>query len=172
METDHVETHAGGCLCGAIRYETRGVPARVTLCHCRYCQRATGAGFMINANFERAALALSGAEPAVHDHRSEGSGKIIHIHFCPACGTKLFMTFERFPGFAGIYTGTFDDPGWIGFDPATAKQIFLDVARPDAVILPGINAFGQHAAAHDGTPLPAHVFDRPVTVAEAWPPQG
>ena len=165
-----MDRHDGGCLCGRVRYETLGPPARVTICHCRFCQRATGGAAMINANFELSALTVTRGAPRVFDHRSEGSGKLVHIHFCPDCGTKLFMTFERAPGWAGVYSGSFDDPAWITLDPATAKQIFLDSGRPDAAILPGIKAFGQHATTNDGTPCRPHVFDRLVTAGEAWPP--
>ncbi len=164
------EIHEGGCLCGAIRYQTQGEPMRVTLCHCRYCQRATGAATMINANFEAAAFRLTRGTPTVYDHRSEGSGKLLHIHFCARCGTKLYMTFERFPGYVGLYSGSFDDPAWIRPEPGRARQIFLDSARPDAVILAGIDAYGQHATDAEGRPQVAHVFAHPVTVAEGWPP--
>lgn len=166
-----MDRHEGGCLCGAVRYDTRGAPLRVTVCHCRYCQRATGAGFMINANFEQAAHQPTRGEPQVHNHRSEGSGKVIHIHFCAVCGTKLYMTFDRAPGYVGVFAGTFDDPAWITFDPVTSKQIFLDAARPDMMILPGIRAFAAHETTNDGAPCAAHVFDHAVTVAEGWPPQ-
>ena len=39
------ETVSGGCACGAIRYEFVGEPAAAINCHCRDCQRASGAGF-------------------------------------------------------------------------------------------------------------------------------
>ena len=40
---------AGGCLCSELRYETLAEPQRITFCHCRFCQRATGSAFMVRA---------------------------------------------------------------------------------------------------------------------------
>ena len=36
-------TLAGGCMCGAVRYEADGAPFHATLCHCVDCRRAGGA---------------------------------------------------------------------------------------------------------------------------------
>jgi len=33
----------GGCLCGAIRYSISGFPISAEYCHCRMCQKGTGA---------------------------------------------------------------------------------------------------------------------------------
>ncbi|WP_119460186.1 GFA family protein [Rhodospirillaceae bacterium SYSU D60014] len=33
----------GGCLCGAIRYRVSTPPLQAGYCHCRLCQRSTGA---------------------------------------------------------------------------------------------------------------------------------
>jgi hypothetical protein len=33
---------AGGCLCGAVRYEVRGPLRQVVACHCTQCRRMTG----------------------------------------------------------------------------------------------------------------------------------
>ena len=39
----------GRCACGAVRYETTGAPRRVSVCHCKACQRRTGSAFGIAA---------------------------------------------------------------------------------------------------------------------------
>ena len=36
-----MEHKLGGCLCGANKYAVQSEPARVTICHCRFCQHET-----------------------------------------------------------------------------------------------------------------------------------
>jgi hypothetical protein len=151
----------GGCICGAVRYETEGAPLRVTICHCRFCQRATGTAYMVEPIFPRKDLRITRGSPATYEHRSEGSGKLVQAHFCARCGTKLFLTFERFAEVCGVYAGTFDDPDWFEIGPDNAKHIFIDVARHGTVLPPGLPAFGAHAIARDGTPLEPTVSDQP-----------
>lgn len=156
--------HAGGCLCGALRYEARADPLRVTICHCKFRQRATGSAYMVEPIFRHEDLPVTKGSPAVYALRSEGSGKTVRVHFCQICGTKIYLSFERFPDVLGVYAGTFDDPNWIEIGPDNAKQIFVDAARPDSVLMPGIDVFGQHAMRNDDTPLEPAVFDRPQIV--------
>ena len=156
--------HPGGCLCGAVRYETLAEPARVTICHCRFCQRATGSAYMVEPIFRTDDLRITHGTPSVYDLRSAGSGKVVHVHFCQRCGTKLYLTFERFAEACGVYAGTFDEPDWFAIGPDNAKHIFLDVARHDTVLPAGINVFQQHAMLNDGTPQEPVVFDAPHVV--------
>lgn len=153
-----IMTQEGGCLCGRIRFETRADPERVTVCHCRFCQRATGSAYMVQTVFDATALRLMSGAPRVYDTVSAGSGKRVHVHFCPDCGTKLWLSFERFPGKLGVYAGTYDDPSWFEIRPETAKHIFLSEARPDTAIPPGVPTYGRHVLDNEGKPQPAKVF--------------
>jgi len=156
--------HEGGCLCGALRYRTLSEPARVTLCHCRFCQRATGSAFMVEPIFRRDDVQITNGAPAVYSLPSAGSGKTVHVHFCPACGTKIYLGFERFPEVFGLYAGTFDEPNWFDIRSDNSKQIFIDVARHESILLPGIEAFGQHAIDNNGAALEPTVYEAPHVV--------
>jgi hypothetical protein len=157
----------GGCVCGAVRYTTATTPMRVTVCHCKFCQRATGSAYMVEPIFARAAFEITAGTPSTYIHISEGSGKRVTIHFCVGCGTKLFLTFERFEGVCGVYAGTFDDPNWFERSPKTSRHIFLDSAQQGTVIPAGFKAYRQHATRNDGTPLEPLVFEQPQTIAGA-----
>ena len=85
----------GGCLCGALRYEVQKQPARTTMCHCKFCQRATGGAYLVEPVFESADFAVIRGMPKCYTHVSDGSGKEVYIHFCDNCGTKLFLTSLR-----------------------------------------------------------------------------
>ena len=150
--------HEGGCLCGRIRHAALAAPARVTICHCRFCQKATGSAYMVEPIFARDDFVVLTGSPRTFDHTSAGSGKIVHVHFCADCGTKLWLSFERFADVVGVYAGTFDDPGWFAIDPASARHIFLSAARADTVIPAGMPTFVGHATANDGSQREATVY--------------
>ncbi len=156
--------HAGGCLCGSVRYETLAAPDRVTICHCTFCQRATGSAYMVEPIFKCEDLRVTAGEPAVYSVRSAGSGKMVHVHFCRTCGTKLYLTFERFAGSCGIYAGTFDEPDWFDIPPATSKQIFTSEARHDSILAADLPSFERHAFLNDGTPVEPVVYALPHVI--------
>ena len=155
---------AGGCLCGANRYAVRSEPARVTVCHCRFCQRATGSAFLVEPIFSKSDFEHTNGELKTYAHRSEGSGKLIYIHFCETCGTKLFLTLERFTEIVAVFAGTFDDPNWFERTPENSKQIYLGVAQKGTVIPAGIETFIEHFNAANGQPSEATVYAEPKTI--------
>lgn len=154
----------GGCLCGNLRYEVGKAPSRVTICHCGFCQRATGGAYMVEPIFDAQDFVVVKGAPKMYIHVSEGSGKEVYIHFCDTCGTKLFLTFERFADVVGVYGGTFDDPNWFDVTPENAKHIFLGVARRGTIVPPHMNTFVEHASRSDGTAITPKVFSAPQII--------
>ncbi len=157
--------HEGGCLCGSLRYRTLADPLRVTVCHCRFCQRATGGAALVEPIFNKQDVEIINGTPSVYAHRSEGSGKLVYVNFCATCGTKTWLAFERFDAVFGLYAGTFDDPNWFEIEPGNAKHIFLDMARRESIIPPGLPTFRQHATRNDGTPCQVTIYDAPHTMS-------
>ena len=131
--------HTGRCLCGALRYETFADPIRVTLCHCRFCQRATGAAYMVEPIFQLEHLRLTKGEPKIYHSPSGGSGKLVYIHFCAACGSLVFGGERGRSDSYTIYAGSLDDPSQ--FQPKVA--IFASRRAPWAVIPPGLKVFDE-----------------------------
>ena len=158
----------GGCLCGELRYEVQKQPMRTTICHCKFCQRATGGAYLVEPVFESADFTVIKGEPKRYAHVSEGSGKNVYIHFCDVCGTKLFLTFERFEGAVGVYGGTLDDPDWLKITPENTKHIFLEKALKGTVIPPNFNTFKRHATENDGTPIEPIIFEKPYIIDGHW----
>ena len=94
----------GGCQCGAIRFALSAPPAKVSICHCRMCQKASGAPFASFADIERADFAWTRGKPAAFR-----SSSIAERDFCRDCGTPL--SFRRIDGpRIEIMTGAFDRP--------------------------------------------------------------
>lgn len=165
MKDGEMSGHEGGCLCGRLRYSVKAAPMRLTVCHCRFCQRATGSAYLVEPIFQTADFSVVSGEPKVYQHRSTGSGKIVNVHFCENCGTKLFMTFERFPN-VGVFGGTFDDPNWYERSAANSKHIFLSVAQHGTVVPAGIDCHEEHAMTNDGEALQPEVYDEPRVIAK------
>ncbi len=53
-------SYAGGCLCGALRYEARGAPLYMGHCYCADCRKASGSGFIPFMAFAARDLTFSG----------------------------------------------------------------------------------------------------------------
>jgi hypothetical protein len=159
-----MSAHKGGCLCGEVRYAVKTAPMRVTICHCRFCQKSTGSAFLVEPIFGKSDFALTSGEPKVYRHRSTGSGQMVDVHFCGQCGTKLFLSFERFPDVVGVYGGTFDDPDWFARSAENSRHIFLSAAQRGTVIPAGIDCYDQHAITDDGKPIAPTVFDQPRAI--------
>src|SRR5215470_8570643 len=91
------------CHCGALAVTAIGEPAWVNLCHCKACQRRTGAVFHCGAYFENSRVRIEGSHRAYA--RAADSGYEIRFHFCPTCGSNVYWQASRFPKHCGIAVG-------------------------------------------------------------------
>lgn len=106
----HGMTLDGGCDCGAIRYRLHGAPLIVHCCHCRWCQRESGAAFALNAMIETARVERLRGEPAAVATPSE-SGRGQQILRCPTCWIALWSHYSGSgPVVAFVRVGTLDTP--------------------------------------------------------------
>lgn len=113
---DPESTTTGGCLCGDLRYQGRGEPTWVAHCHCRWCQRYSGAAFLTCVGFAIEDLECSSGKLAIYESSSE-----VERGFCPRCGSTL--TCSRLSrNETGVLAGSLDNPH--GIRP-TAHMFFV-----------------------------------------------
>ncbi|MET4221399.1 hypothetical protein ACVWWG_005846 [Bradyrhizobium sp. LB7.2] len=97
----------GGCQCGAVRFALTEAPYKVSICHCRMCQKASGAPFASFADINRTDFSWTKGKPSFFR-----SSSIADRGYCAACGTPL--SFGRIDGDRiEIMTGAFDRPDQI-----------------------------------------------------------
>jgi hypothetical protein len=135
----------GGCTCGAVRYRMTGGPLFVHCCHCRWCQRETGAAFALNAMIEADRVVLLAGKPeAVPTPSASGRGQMIAR--CPDCRVALWSTYAgagdavRF-----VRVGTLDEPDRLPPD----IHIYTASKQPWVMIPPGVPAVPEYYRARD-----------------------
>ena len=97
-DPDGVRLRRGGCSCGAVRFEVRGEPMVVGVCHCTECRKATGSAYLLYASWPRDAFTVSGQ---AREFKGRSS--------CTVCGSRVFhLSAEK----AAIMLGALDEiPG-------------------------------------------------------------
>ena len=148
-----METHgSGGCACGAVRYELRSPPYDAGWCHCRTCQRVSGAPAMVFASVPAGDYAIVAGADRVRRFASSSFG---HRSFCGDCGTPLLMQVDHQPETVDFSVATLDDPDAVppGFHIFHASRVaWFDTAddlprharfRPDTRGLEGTEPPGN-----------------------------
>ena len=130
----------GGCTCRAVRYRMQGEPLIVHCCHCRWCQRETGASFALNALIEADRVTMIEGEPEVVDTPS-ASGIGQRISRCPRCRIALWSNY----GGSGdkvrfVRVGTLDDPDRLPPD----IHIYTASKQPWVVLDPRVPAVAAY----------------------------
>lgn len=100
---------AGGCHCGAVRYESGGRLLRFVNCHCPDCRKISGAAFSSVLAVESAGFKVTAGEDRLTAYASSPGKRRC---FCRMCGAHVFALIEARPEIVLIRAGTLDgDPG-------------------------------------------------------------
>ena len=102
------ESFSGGCLCGAIRYEVEGAAFDSDYCHCRICQKSTGAVVMAWMDFKREQVRWLAGKLTEFP-----SSEQVRRGFCSICGSSLSFRDKRYPEYLTLSTATLDDPNLV-----------------------------------------------------------
>jgi len=120
---------SGGCVCGSIRFCSSGIPERITVCHCLWCQRRTGTAFGVETVFLQEKIIFSGAAEKIYRHRSDETDRWLNMHFCGACGTNLGLTLEVRSGIRSLPAGIFDNPEWFDTTGVEVRHVYTRSKR-------------------------------------------
>jgi hypothetical protein len=137
---DEALSFTGHCTCGDVRYRMTGRPLFVHCCHCRWCQRETGASFALNAMIEANRVTLLQGRPeSVNTPSNSGKGQ--KIWRCPRCRIAVW---SNYPG-AGdavhfVRVGTLDEPDRLPPD----IHIYTASKQPWVVLPSGVPAVPEY----------------------------
>lgn len=137
MKNDTFAGLEGGCTCGQVRYRLTRPPMVVNCCHCRWCQRETGAAFALNAMIETDCVKLLSGSPEQIDTPSY-SGKGQKMIRCPACHIAVWSHYADAGDLLSfIRVGTLDNPDVLPPD----FHIYTASKQPWVILPPATPAF-------------------------------
>jgi hypothetical protein len=126
----------GSCLCGAIRYEVGVEITELRHCHCRDCQKSSGAGGAVNAMIPSSGFRITHGTPKRYTKVAD-SGRTLHRFFCGDCGSPIYSRREILPEVTSLRIGTLDNAPPMKI----ATNIWTTSARPWAHIGPETRQF-------------------------------
>lgn len=110
MESADIYPLEGGCTCRQLRFRMLTAPLIVHCCHCRWCQRESGASFALNAMIEADRVTLLSGQPE-QVLTPSNSGKGQNVARCPNCRVALWSNYAGSgPAIRFVRVGTLDQP--------------------------------------------------------------
>jgi len=140
LPSDPWREATGSCTCRAVRYRLTSAPLFVHCCHCRWCQRESGAAFALNALIESERVELLERAP-VEVLLPSQSGKGQRVLRCPSCQIAVWSHYAgagdrvRF-----VRVGTLDEPD--RFPPDV--HIYTASKQPWVLLPPGTPAVPEY----------------------------
>jgi hypothetical protein len=130
----------GGCACGAVRYRIAGDVYDTGWCHCRLCQKTSGAPAAVFTTTRLEHFTIEQGEEALGRVRLVPFGERT---FCTRCGSLLALHVDYQPEEIDVSAATLDDPAAVtpGF------HIFWEQRQPWFPVddLPKYEGFGVDA---------------------------
>ena len=134
-----VTTYDGGCTCRQVRFRLMSPPLIVHCCHCRWCQRETGASFALNAMIEADRVQLLTTVDLETVLTPSESGKGQKIVRCPSCCIAVWSHYAGADeAVCFVRVGTLDEPDRLAPDIhiyTRSKQPWVQLP-PDARAVP------------------------------------
>ena len=135
MMSEELLSITGGCLCGAVRYESTEPPNNGGYCHCKMCQKGVGGLHTVMVMFSESSFRFTAGQPKFY-----ASSEMLKRGFCEHCGSGLVGIYEGYPNVV-VGIGTLDNPedwsveqeGWFGHcyvaDKVPWERISDDLTR-------------------------------------------
>jgi hypothetical protein len=98
----------GSCLCGAVTYECVAPPVWTGNCHCRACQKLSGAPYV--SAFSAPAGSFSSSGETRQFSRTSDAGHLVTTTHCAACGGRMFAQSAGNPSMVNVFAATLLDP--------------------------------------------------------------
>jgi hypothetical protein len=120
---------AGGCQCGAARYEIAGPVLSIYVCYCRECRKQSASAFGISVAVKSADVRLTQGKLASWT-RATDSGGTLTCFFCPTCGTRVWHGDKDRETRVSVKGGSLDEP----VDLTHARHIWTTRKLPGIII--------------------------------------
>ena len=101
----------GSCRCGTVRFAVDShTPYPYQLCYCSICRKtAGGGGFAINLGADATTLRVTARVPtAIYHAEIDGRRSNAERHFCPRCGSALWLYDSQWPELVHPFASAID----------------------------------------------------------------
>ena len=137
------DNFSGGCLCGAVRYESSMAPVFAAHCHCNDCRKSSGTGHCSHLVLPASALTVTG-EVRFYDAPAD-TGNIVSRGFCPTCGSAIYSKNSAMPDMVYPRASSLDDlevfqPQMVVYAKRAASWDKLDSSLPHFEEMPPAEA--------------------------------
>lgn len=128
---------AGGCQCGAVRYEITRSPTDLFICHCRECRKQSASAFGISVFVPREGFRLTKGVTRRWT-RATDSGRTLHCEFCQNCGSRLWHESAQ-DDIVSVKGGSLDE----AVDVSEAIHVWTSRKLPGVLIPEHAAQFGE-----------------------------